>query len=116
MYLFYKHFGMSVGGLFSPEFVEAPWSLARIGDMIGHMWIPIIVVGTAGTCGLIRIMRGTLLDELRRQYVITARAKGLAEGRLIFKYPVRVAINPMISTVGWLLPRIISGATIASIV
>ncbi|MCD6318933.1 ABC transporter permease [Candidatus Aerophobetes bacterium] len=116
MFLFYKYFGLSVGGLFSPEFIEASWSWAKILDMINHMWIPVIVIGTAGTCGLIRIMRGTLLDELRKQYVITARAKGVGERKLLFKYPVRIAINPIISTIGWTLPQIISGATITAIV
>jgi len=84
--------------------------------MINHMWIPVIVIGTAGTCGLIRVMRGTLLDELRKQYVITARAKGVGEKKLLFKYPVRIAINPIISTIGWTLPQIISGASITAIV
>lgn len=116
MFLFYKYFGLSVGGLFSPQFIEAPWSLAKVMDMINHMWIPVIVIGTAGTCGLIRVMRGTLLDELRKQYVITARAKGVSERKLLFKYPVRVAINPIVSTIGWTLPDIISGATITAIV
>ncbi len=116
MFLFYKYFGLSVGGLFSPEFIEASWSWAKIVDMMNHMWIPVIVIGTAGTCGLIRVMRGTLLDELRKQYVITARAKGVGEKKLLFKYPVRIAINPIISTIGWTLPGIISGATITAIV
>ncbi len=116
MFLFYKYFGLSVGGLFSPEFVRASWSLAKVMDMMSHMWIPVIVIGTAGTCGLIRVMRGTMLDELRKQYVITARAKGVSERALLFKYPVRVAVNPIISTLGWQLPRIISGATITAVV
>lgn len=116
MFLFYKYFGLSVGGLFSPQFVEAPWSLAKVMDMMNHMWIPVIVIGTAGTCGLIRVMRGCLLDELRKQYVITARAKGVSEKILLFKYPVRVAVNPIISTIGWTLPSIVSGATITAIV
>lgn len=116
MFFSYKYFGLSVGGLFSPEFIEAPWSLAKVFDMMNHMWIPVIVIGTAGTCGLIRVMRATLLDELRKQYVITARAKGVSERTLLFKYPVRVAINPIISTIGWILPQFISGATITAIV
>ena len=116
MFLFYKYFGLSVGGLFSPEFVEAPWSWAKVIDMMNHMWIPVIVIGTAGTCGLIRVMRGCLLDELRKQYVVTARAKGVGERKLLFKYPVRVAVNPIISTIGWTLPSIVSGATITAIV
>lgn len=116
MLLFFKYFGLSVSGLFSSQYVMAPWSWAKVMDMINHMWIPVIVIGTAGTCALIRVMRGCLLDELRKQYVITARAKGLAEKILLFKYPVRVAINPIISTIGWTLPTIISGATVTSVV
>ena len=116
MFLFYRYFGLSVGGLFSAEMVHAPWGIAKLLDMLKHMWIPVIVIGTSGTCGLIRIMRGTMLDELRKQYVITARSKGVSETRLLFKYPVRVAINPIISTLGWQLPNIISGATITAMV
>jgi peptide/nickel transport system permease protein len=116
MYAFYSLFGMSVGGLFSPDMVDAPWSLMKLVDLINHLWIPVIVIGTAGTCGLIRVMRSCLLDELGKQYVTTARSKGLAEGRLLFKYPVRVAVNPIVSTVGWILPQIISGSAITSIV
>jgi len=116
MFIFYKYFGLSIGGLFSSQYVEAPWNLAKIKDMINHMWIPIIVIGTADTAGLIRVMRGCLLDELRKQYVITARAKGVKERILLFKYPVRVAINPIISTIGWILPGIVSGETITAIV
>jgi len=116
MFLFYKYFGISVGGLFSPQYVEAPWSVDKFIDMLKHLPIPIIVIGTAGTAGLIRVMRGCLLDELRKQYVITARAKGVAERSLLFKYPVRVAINPIVSTIGWTLPGIVSGETITAIV
>lgn len=116
MFISFKYFGFSVGGLFSPQFIEASWNWAKFMDMMKHMWIPVIVVGTAGTCGTIRVMRGCLLDELQKQYVITARAKGVSEGKLLFKYPVRVAINPMVSTIGWLLPQIISGSTITAIV
>ena len=112
----FRYFGISVGGLFSSEYLSAPWSIARVWDLLSHLWIPIIVIGTAGTAGLVRVMRGCLLDELRKQYVITARAKGVAERNLLFKYPVRVAINPIISTIGWTLPRIISGGTITAIV
>lgn len=116
MFLFYKYFGISVGGLFSSQYALAPWSLAKVWDLFQHMWIPIIVIGLASTAGLIRVMRGSLLDELSKQYVTTARAKGLGEGRLLFKYPVRVALNPILSTIGYELPRIISGETITSIV
>ncbi len=116
MYLFFKHLGMSVGGLFSPEYALAPWSLAKAWDLFQHLWIPILVTGLSGTASLIRIMRGALLDELNKQYVITARAKGLSEGKLLFKYPVRVAINPIVSTIGWQLPSILSGQTITAVV
>lgn len=116
MFLFFKYFGLSIGGLFSSQYQLAPWSIAKFMDMLGHLPIPIIVIGTAGTAGLIRVMRGCLLDELRKQYVITARAKGVAERVLLFKYPVRVAINPIVSTIGWTLPAIISGETITAIV
>ena len=116
MFLFYKYFGWSVGGLFSPEYQLAPWSLGKVIDLIKHFPIPLLVIGTAGAASLIRIMRATLLDELAKQYVITARAKGVAERRLLFRYPVRVAVNPVVSTIGWLLPETISGATLTAIV
>jgi len=116
MFVFYKYFGLSAGGLFSPAYQLAPWSVAKFLDMLKHLPIPIIVIGTAGIASLIRVMRGCLLDELRRQYVITARAKGVSERRLLFKYPVRVAINPIVSTIGWVLPAIVSGETITAIV
>jgi len=116
MFIFYKYFGFSVGGLFSVKYQIAPWSIHKIIDMLKHLPIPIIVIGTAGTAGLIRVMRGCLLDELRKQYVITARAKGLSERKLLFKYPIRVAINPIVSTIGWNLPGIVSGETITAIV
>ncbi len=116
MLFFYKYFGFSPGGLFSPQYTMEPWSVGKFVDMLRHLPVPVIVIGTAGTAGLIRIMRGCLLDELKKQYVITARAKGLKERSLLFKYPVRVAINPIVSTIGWVLPAIISGETITAIV
>lgn len=116
MFFFYKYFGLSVGGLFSFEYIAAPWNMAKFIEMLKHLPIPIIVIGTAGTAGLIRVMRGCLLDELKKQYVITARAKGVAERTLLFKYPVKMAINPIISTIGWTLPAIVSGETIVAIV
>jgi len=115
VYLFYRFFNISPLGLFSPAFVDAPWSWAKFIDMINHMWVPIIAIGTAGTAGIIRTMRGCLLDELNKPYVITARAKGLPERELFFKYPVRLAVNPIISTIGWILPGIFSGETITAI-
>ena len=116
LWISFRYFGVAITGLFGPEFVDAPWSLARVWNMLQRLWAPVLVVGTAGMAALIRIMRATLLDELRKQYVVTARAKGVSERHLLFKYPVRLAINPIISGIGWLLPSIISGATITSIV
>ncbi len=116
MFLFLKYFGLSVGGLFSPQYQEAIWSVRKFIDLLKHLIIPIVVIGTAGTAGLIRVMRGCLLDELQKQYVITARAKGVEERALLFKYPVRMALNPLISSIAWLFPAIISGETITAIV
>jgi peptide/nickel transport system permease protein len=116
MYVAFAAFGQSVGGLFSPEYIEAEWSRARVWDLIGHLWIPVIVIGTSGMAALIRIMRANLLDELYKPYVMTARAKGMSEWRLILDYPVRVALNPFVSTLGWILPSLVSGAVIVSVV
>ncbi len=116
LFVSFKYFGQSVGGLFSPQYVDAPWSLAKIGDLLGHLWIPVVIVSVAGTAGLIRITRANLLDELNKPYVVTARAKGLSEPRLLTKYPIRVALIPFVSTVGWELPAIISGEAIIAIV
>lgn len=109
-------FGQSVGGLFSPEYVDAPWSLARVIDLIKHLWIPVIVVGMSGTAGLMRIMRGNLLDVLKMAYITSARAKGLRERRVIYGHALRNAIHPLIMILGASLPQIISGATIVSMV
>ena len=116
MYASYRLGGTSPGGLFSPHYQEAPWSFGKGVDLINHLWIPIIIIGLAGTATLIRIMRGNLLDELKKQYVMTAIAKGVHPTKLLFKYPVRVALNPLISTIGWLLPQIVSGAVITAVV
>ena len=116
VWLAYLIFGVNLGGLFSVEYADAPWSWAKILDMLKHLWLPMIVLGTAGTAGLIRILRANLLDELRKPYVTTARAKGLTERRTVLKYPVRVAMNPFVSTIGWSLPALVSGSTIVSIV
>ena len=116
MYVSFKYFGQSVGGLFSPEYLDAEWSWGRFVDLLQHLWIPIVVIGTSGTAALIRIMRANLLDELYRPYVVTARAKGMSEFRLLMKYPVRVALNPFISTIGWILPTLVSGEIIVSVV
>ena len=111
-----RNFGASVGGLFSPGYVDAAWSVGRVLDLLAHLPVPVIIIGLSGTAALIRVMRSGVLDELKKQYVVTARAKGAAERSLLFKYPVRVAINPIISTVGWMLPATISGGTITAMV
>jgi peptide/nickel transport system permease protein len=116
MYLGFRYFNMSIGGLFSDEFVEAPWSLAKTWDMMKHLPLPAMILGLAGTAQLIRIMRANLLDEIRKPYVMTARARGVPERRVILKYPVRVALNPFASTVGYLLPYVVSGSIIVSVV
>jgi len=116
MYFSYKYMGQSVGGLFSPEYVEAPWSWGKFLDLLAHLWIPIIVIGTNGTAALIRILRANLTDELNKPYVVTAKAKGLPEYKAVIKYPVRIALNPFVSAIGWVLPELISGVTITAIV
>jgi peptide/nickel transport system permease protein len=116
LYLAHVFFGTSAGGLFSAEFENAAWSWARFVDMLAHLWIPVVVLGTAGTAFQIRTMRATLLDEVNKLYVTAARASGLSEFRLLIKYPVRVALNPIVSTIGWELTNIISGAPIVGIV
>src|SRR5262245_38759565 len=116
MFVSFTYFGVSVGGLFSPELQEAPWSWAKVLDLLEHLWIPVVVIGTAGTAGMIRRLRANLLDELKKQYVVTARAKGVPPGRLLVKYPLRIALNPFISDIGNLLPEVVSGSVIVSIV
>ena len=116
MWIGFRYFGQSVGGLFSPQFQEEAWSLAKVVDLLTHLWVPVVVLGTAGTAGLIRVTRAMLMDELQKAYVVTARSKGVSESRLIFKYPVRIALNPVASTIGWRLTEIISGAPIVAVV
>jgi peptide/nickel transport system permease protein len=116
MYLALAHFDLAITGLFSAEYATKPWSVAKFIDMLKRIWLPALIVGVANTAAIIRVMRGCLLDELRKQYVMTARARGLGEWRLILKYPVRMAINPLLSTVGWMLPAVVSGEVIVSIV
>ena len=106
----------SIGGLFSPEYRVHPWTMGRVVDLLSHLWIAAFVVGTAGTAALIRVMRANLLDELNKPYVVTARAKGVSEWRVILKYPVRIALNPLVSTMGYLLPFLMSGSIIVSVV
>lgn len=116
MYLSFKYLGQSVGGLFSPQYVNAPWSVARVMDLLSHLWVPMIVLGTAGTAELVRTLRANLLDEVRKPYVTTARTRGLSETRLLFKYPLRHALNPFVSSQSGIFVNIVSGGTIVSIV
>ncbi len=116
LYYGFKWFGLSAGGLFSPEFQEAEWSMARFWDMLAHLWVPVVVLGTAGTAFQMRTMRATMLDEINKMYVVAARAGGLSEFKLLMKYPVRMALNPIVSTLGWELTNIISGAPIVALV
>lgn len=104
----------SVGGLLSPRYKDAAWNLGKVLDLAGHLWVPMVVLGTAGTAGLIRILRANLLDELRRPYVVAARARGMPEGQLLRRYPLRVALNPFVSTIGWVLPVLAGGEVIVS--
>ncbi len=112
----YTLFDWQVGGLFSAEYLDQPWSTGRVLDLMKRIWFPVVIVGLNGTAGLVRVMRGNLLDELRKQYVVTARAKGIPEMRVLFFYPVKIAINPVISTIGWILPNIVAGEVLVSIV
>jgi peptide/nickel transport system permease protein len=116
MYVSVRYFGQSVGGLVSPEMLDRPWDAAKVMDLVAHIWLPVVVIGASGMAALIRIMRANLLDELYKPYVVTARAKGMSEFRLLLKYPVRVALNPFLSTVGWLLPTLVSGEIVVSVV
>jgi peptide/nickel transport system permease protein len=116
MWVAFAYFDIGVTGLFSPEFVDAPWSLARVWDLLAHIWLPALVLGIAGTARLSRIMRANLLDELNKPYVVTARAKGMKEWRLVLRYPVRLAFNPLVSTIGWYLPMLFSGSLIVATV
>jgi len=114
MWISFAYLGVSVGGLFSPEMEEAPWSLVKFIDLLSHLWIPMVILGLSGTASLIRIMRANLLDELHKPYVVFARARGVSETKLLLKYPVRVALNPFVSTLGWMLPTLFSGSLIVA--
>ena len=116
LYLANVYFGTSIGGLMDDEFIDQPWSWAKFLSVLEHLWVPVVVIGTSGTAGMIRRLRANLLDELQRQYVVTGRAKGLPPGRLLLKYPLRMALNPFIADIGNLLPQVVSGAAIVSIV
>ena len=112
----FQYFGVSVTGLFSSEYVSAPWSFARVIDLLKHLWLPMIILGAAGTAQIARIVRANLLDELRKPYAEMARAKGLAEWKLVLKYPTRIAISPVISSLGWYLPQLFSGGLVVAVV
>jgi peptide/nickel transport system permease protein len=116
LYVANSVFGVSVGGLMDDKYLDAPWSWGKMLSVLAHLWIPVIVIGTSGTAGMIRRLRANLLDELQKQYVVTGRAKGLPPGRLLIKYPLRMALNPFVADIGSLLPHVISGAAIVSIV
>jgi peptide/nickel transport system permease protein len=116
VYLAHVYFGISIGGLMDPQYLDKPWSWDKVGSVFAHIWIPVIVIGTAGTASMIRRLRANLLDELHKQYVVTARAKGLPARKVLLKYPLRMSLNPFISDIGSLLPHVISGAAIVSVV
>lgn len=116
MWLAFDYFGVSVTGLFSPEYVDAPWSWGRVLDLLSHLWLPMVILGLDGTARLARVMRANLLDELKKPYMEMARAKGMSEWKLVMKYPVRLALNPLISTIGWYLPLLFSGSVIVATV
>jgi peptide/nickel transport system permease protein len=116
MYFANVEFGLAIGGIMDPEFLDKPWTLAKLGSVLTHLWIPVIVIGTSGTAAMIRRLRANLLDELQKQYVVTARAKGMPQFRLLVKYPLRMALNPFIADIGHLLPSVISGSAVVAVV
>lgn len=116
MYLANVLFGTSIGTMMAPEFINQPWSVAKVASVLEHLWVPVVVIGTSGTAGMIRRLRANLLDELHKPYVVTGRAKGLPRGRLLVKYPLRMALNPFVADIGSLLPSIVSGSVIVSAV
>ena len=116
MWLAYSYFDISITGLFSREFEQVPWSFAKVIDLLKHIWLPMIVIGIAGTARLTRVMRANLIDELNKPYMVSGRARGLSEWQLVMKYPVRLAINPLVSTIGWYLPELFSGSLIVATV
>jgi peptide/nickel transport system permease protein len=116
LYLANKYFGTSIGGLMDSEFIDQPWSFAKVKSVLAHLWIPVLVIGTSGTAGMIRRLRANLLDELRKPYVVTARAKGMGEFRLLTKYPLRLSLNFFIADIGSVLPSVISGAEVVAVV
>jgi peptide/nickel transport system permease protein len=116
LWLYFSSTGDVIVGLFSREYMMAPFSIAKVLDLCKHLWIPALITGTSGMASLIRVTRANLLDELEKPYVTVARAKGLTERRLLYKYPFRIAMNPAVSTIGWTLPHLVSGELMVSIV
>jgi peptide/nickel transport system permease protein len=116
LYAANQYFDLSIGGLMDPQYLGQPWSWAKLQSILGHLWVPVLVIGLPGTAGMIRRLRANLLDELNKQYVTTGRAKGLPPGRLLIKYPLRISLNPFIADIGSLLPELISGSVIVSVV
>ena len=116
LWIGFSWFGISVGGLYSTEYLDTRWSIGRVVDLLQHLWIPALVLGTAGTAALVRVVRNNLLDEPGRPYVVAARARGVSEWKLVLKYPVRMALNPFVSTAGYMLPFLLSGSVVVSVV
>lgn len=116
LWFYFLWTGRVAVGLFSDKYIDAAWSFARLVDLLSHIWLPAVLIGASGCAGLIRIMRANLLDELQKPYVMVARSKGLKEGRILFKYPLRIAMNPVVSTIGWTLPALINGELLVSMV
>jgi peptide/nickel transport system permease protein len=116
LYLANVWFGTSIGGLMDEQFIDQPWNWAKMGSVLEHLWVPVVVIGTSGTAAMIRRLRANLLDELQKQYVITGRAKGVGPAKLLLKYPLRLAINPFIADIGSILPQVVSGAVLVSVV
>ena len=116
LWVYFVSTGNVAIGLFSREYVVAPWSLAKLWDLLKHMWMPALIIGTAGTAGIIRIVRANLLEELHKPYVMVARARGLSERKVMYKYPFRIAMNPVVSTIGWTLPQLVNGELLVSVV
>jgi peptide/nickel transport system permease protein len=116
MYLANIYFGTSIGTLMAAKYIDQPWTMGKVLSLLEHLWVPVLVIGTSGTAGMIRRLRANLLDELQKQYVVTGRAKGLSSGRLLVKYPLRMALNPFIADIGNLLPQVVSGSVIVSAV
>lgn len=113
-YIVFSRTGYLVTGLFSPEYIDAPWSMEKFINLLQNIWLPLVVLAVTGSAGIIRILRASLLDEVKKQYVTTARAKGLTERRVVVRYPIRIAINPLISTIGWMLPALVGGELVVS--